>query len=237
MWMKHPVTLSTANLNGRSNMRLCPFGGVRAALASSLPGAGRASYKPRAVRALSGGVYGEKHQISHKADREIQNPGCKALAPSLSISLQHQNSAVVPPPLPGLALLPLALILSFSPSQRSLAQHHIPARTCTLTGTSCLSPPPFPSPQEQDTQAPVFVWKQPSNREKPTERSQQSIQHSAHCGGSSKQIHSLPQSINISLFSATTLGISCNAIFCVGARTKGQHPTGTSFLSLQFSEV
>lgn len=97
MWMKHPVTLSTANLNGRSNMRLCPVGGVRSALASSMPNAGRASYRPRAVHGLSGGFYGEKPQMSHQADREIQYPGCKALAPSLSISLPHQNLAVIPP--------------------------------------------------------------------------------------------------------------------------------------------
>lgn len=79
--------------------------------------------------------------------------------------------------------------------------------------------------------------KQPSNREKPTKQPQHSLQHAAHYDGSSKQIHSLPQSINIGLFSASTSGISCNAIFCVGSRTKGQHPTSTSFLSLQFSEV
>lgn len=34
MWTKNPDTVSTANLNGRSNMRLCPVGEVRAALAA-----------------------------------------------------------------------------------------------------------------------------------------------------------------------------------------------------------
>lgn len=91
MWAKHPDTLSAANLNGRSNTGLSPAGGVRAALASSLPG--RASYKPRAVH----GLYGEEHQISHQADREIHYAGYRALTSSLDISLQHQNSAVIPP--------------------------------------------------------------------------------------------------------------------------------------------
>lgn len=118
---------------------------------------------------LSAGFHGEEHQTSHQAGREIHYAGCKILTPTLNISLQHQNSAVIPPadthhpPLPGLALLPallpLALILSFIPSWRSPAQHHIPAKTCTLTQTLCLSPPPFPLHESriQSTQAPVFL--------------------------------------------------------------------------------
>lgn len=173
---------------------------------------------------------------------------------SSSIPLQHPNSAAPPPaadahrPPRSAASTECRLPASRTgcgPAQRPPAQHHVTAETHTPRRTPgnvalVAFSPPFPvrAGGIRRSQPPLCEWKRSSNREKPMERHQRRPQPALRCDGSSEKTPSPPQQpVSIGLFSAGALRTGCSAIFHLGSQTKAQHPTSTSFLCLQFSEI